>query len=245
MEDNRSRELRILSANVRGLRTNLGDLTHTPIRSVAEVVICCENFLDDSKPPTRGQIQGYIHWYRRDRPGQGGGIALCHKLVLYIQCLNIDTPGDLEIMFHKLCISHEDNILLTACYRPHWQGSVPLKYLRDNLGTLLINNGCSISLIAGDLKHKLVQRSCDQLLLVHDLYDHVDFSTHVLRSSLDPDLCDFSSLLSSCESLSHTGSPDHNAVLTCFNVTLPTNREPYGCERVPTRGGAEAGTPKD
>lgn len=219
-EDRHSEELRILSANVRGLRTNLGDLTNTTLRNNADIVICCETFLDDSIPPTYGQMQGYTHWYRRDRSGQGGGVAVCHKLGLHIQALNIDMPAHYEIIFLKIYVNQTDSILLTACYRPQWQGSAPLEYLRDNLDRLLVENGCSNLLIVGDLNQNIVQRSFNELLLIHDLHNHVDFPTHVSGSSLDPVISDFPNLLSSCEPLSNIGSSDHNAILTCFNLSL-------------------------
>ena len=137
MENNSIRNnLKILSANVRGMRTNLGDLSHTAIRSGADIVICCETFLYESVPPTYGQIQGYTHWYRRDRSGQGGGIAVCHKRDLRVQCLNIEIPEALEIMFLKIFVNKEESILLTACYRPQWQGSAPLEFLWDSLDTI-------------------------------------------------------------------------------------------------------------
>lgn len=207
------------------MRTNLGDLTHTTIRNNADIVVCCETFLDDSIPPTYGQIKGYTHWYRRDRKRQGGGIAVCHRLGLHVQLLNVDLPDALEIMFLKLFIGSVDSIMLTACYRPQWQGSAPLEYLRDNLDTLMMQHGCTNVLIAGDLNHHLVQRSFDELLLVHDLCNHVDFPTHESGSSLDSVLSDFPSLLSSCESLSYIGSSDHNAILTKFNIEAPKNNK--------------------
>ncbi len=210
--------LNILSANVRGLRTNLGDLTHTALRSKASIIICCETFLDENVPPTYGKIQGYTHWYRKDRQNAGGGVAVCHKEGLHIQPLHTDIPEHFEIMCFKLFINSNEKMLIIACYRPQWQGNAPIEYLNENLDTLLLESGCSNVLIAGDLNQHLIQRSFDDLLLVHDLHNHVDFPTHISGSSLDPVLTDFPNLLMKCEPLSYVGTSDHNAVLTCFDL---------------------------
>lgn len=143
-----------------------------------------------------------------DRAGQGGGTVVRHKIGLHAQLFNIDLPDALEIMFLKLFVGSEDTILLPSCCRPQWQGSAPLEYLRDNLDTLVMQHARANMLIVGGLNHHLVPRSFDELLLIHDLCNHVlvGFPTHESGESLDFVLSDFPSPLSRCESLSYISS---------------------------------------
>jgi len=70
--------LSILSANVRGLQTNLGDLTHSfvlPLRP--DIIATVETFLNPTVPDNFGRIGGYTKWHRKDRTqGTFGGIAV-------------------------------------------------------------------------------------------------------------------------------------------------------------------------
>lgn len=203
----RNSDVRILSPNVLGMRTNLGDLTHTTLRNGAGTVVCCETFLDDSIPPTYGQIKGYTKWYHRQGlPGWGYCCASQDRPTR--TTLYIDLPDALEIMFLKLFVGSDDTILLPACCRPQWQGSAPLEYLKDTLDTLVMQQASANMLIAGDLNHHLVPRSFDELLLIHDLCNHVlvGFQTHESGARLDFVLFDIPSPLSRCESLSYIGS---------------------------------------
>ncbi|KAK3878629.1 hypothetical protein Pcinc_016760 [Petrolisthes cinctipes] len=61
-------QLKILSANVRGLRTNIGDLTHNCVlRHSIDIVVVTETWLNSEVEPTFGKICGYTNWTRRDR----------------------------------------------------------------------------------------------------------------------------------------------------------------------------------
>ena len=52
--------LRVLSAHVRGFRTNVGELTHTfVLKHRVDVVMTVETFLDDSCVTTCERIPGY------------------------------------------------------------------------------------------------------------------------------------------------------------------------------------------
>lgn len=54
------RELRIVSANVRGFHTNVVELTHRFIHvKKADIVFVRETFLDATVPPTYAQVKGY------------------------------------------------------------------------------------------------------------------------------------------------------------------------------------------
>ena len=73
--------LNIISANVRGLLTNIGDLTYSfIIPHKPDIVATVETFFNDQVPDNYGKVDGYSNWYRRDRKeGQKGGIAVCLK----------------------------------------------------------------------------------------------------------------------------------------------------------------------
>ena len=95
------RKLSILSANVCGLQTNVGELTHNFIlKESVDFVVTFETFLTDDVEPTFGKIPGYSHWIRRDRQDmQGGGIAVCHRENMQVQTLPIQVPRIMEMMF--------------------------------------------------------------------------------------------------------------------------------------------------
>ena len=71
--------LSIISANVRGFQTNIGDLTHSfIIPKNADIVACVETFLNENIPENYGRIPGYSGWHRRDRvSGNIVGIFIC------------------------------------------------------------------------------------------------------------------------------------------------------------------------
>ncbi|MPC61310.1 hypothetical protein E2C01_055380 [Portunus trituberculatus] len=53
-------ELRIVSANLQGFHTNVGELTHRYIRAnKADLVFVCEKFLDSSVPANCARIKDY------------------------------------------------------------------------------------------------------------------------------------------------------------------------------------------
>lgn len=214
------RNLTIVSANVRGLQTNIGDLTHSHVlQHNPDIIATVETFLNSSIPENFGQINGYSRWHRRDRvQGTFGGIAVCFRRGLAVQALNVEMPEHLELMFFKLWTHNQDAILLCVCYRPQWQGNEPIHYLHTNLDTLLHQHACEHLIILGDMNQHLVARSFDEMLTVFGLSNHVDFPTHISGSSLDPVISDLPDGVISCRSLGAVGSSDHLAILTTIKV---------------------------
>lgn len=210
-----SRSLRVLSANLRGFRTNVGEFTHAALRNRADIVVAVETFLNDDCVTTCDKIPGYCHWMRRDRAGGrgGGGVAVCHREGLQIQLLTVPVPEEMEVMFFRLLLDDGTAVLLCALYRPQWQGSAPLTFLTDNLDALLVTHGCQHTVIIGDLNQHLVNRAYTELTVVHGLTNHVRFATHVRGASLDPVLTDLPGDSVLCTQLHRMGSSDHNAVL--------------------------------
>lgn len=62
--------LTVLSANVHGFRTNVGELTHTALVKHADVVVAVETFLDVSCVIICDRITGYSHWMRHEVRGR-------------------------------------------------------------------------------------------------------------------------------------------------------------------------------
>ena len=215
-----SRQLKILSANVRGLRTNLGELTHNMIlKTGADIVVTTETFLNENVEPTFGKIKGYTQWLRRDRRGrEGGGIAICHKSCLQVQILEVNTPEWMEVMFLRVILNSNSALLLCAHYRPQWQGRAPLDFLTDHLDDLLTRYDCQHVMIVGDLNYHLVQSAYDDLLSVQGLVDHVDFPTHILGGILDPVISDLDDETITCTQQGQVGTSDHFAILSSVRL---------------------------
>jgi len=212
--------LSILSANVRGLQTNLGDLTHSfvlPLRP--DIIATVETFLNHTVPDNFGRIGGYTKWHRKDRTqGTFGGIAVCFKSGLHVQPLQVEMPEHLELSFFKFWKNTQETSLLCVCYRPQWQGPEPLLFLQDHLDCLLHQHHSENIIIVGDLNQYLVARSFDDLLDTFGLANHVDFPTHISGSSLDPVITDLPDGAVTCQSVGTVGSSDHFAILTRLNI---------------------------
>ena len=222
------RMLTLLSANVRGLRSNLGTLTNMAIINKADIIICTETFLDETLPKNVCRISGYSPWERRDRKhGTKGGVAVCYKEEIHIQPLTPNIPDPFEIIFFKLFVDSNNSVLICALYRPQWQGRDPLEFLSDNLDNLMLQHNCTNVILLGDWNQHLVQDTFDEFLSVHSLHNHVDFPTHLSGSSLDPVISDIPDLLESCEPLSLVGTSDHHGILTRFRIAADKdNRKP-------------------
>ena len=220
MGTNKNDHLSIISANVRGLQTNIGDLIHSfVIPHRPDVVAAVETFLNESIPSNFGQIQGYTRWHRRDRArGTFGGVAVCFNTNLSAQHLEVALPNHLEMMFFKIWTQLHGPTLFCVCYRPQWHGGEPLEFLQTHLDTLLQRHSCTHAIIVGDLNQNLVRRVFDELLTVHGLTNHVTFATHNSGSSLDPVISDLPEGVVTCRPLGAVGSSDHLAVLTTIHV---------------------------
>ena len=214
-------KLTILSANVRGMQTNIGDLTHSHVLPHnPDVIATVETFLNSSIPTNFGQLQDYTTWHRRDRTrGTFGGVAVCFKKSLPVQVVEVDIPDHLEIMFFKWTHNMEA-VLICVCYRPQWQGSEPIDFLSTNLDAILYQQACKHLIVVGDLNQLRVARAFDDLLTNFGLVNHVNFPTHISGSSLAPVITDLAEELVTCRPLGHVGSSDHVAILTTIKMRV-------------------------
>ena len=219
-EKKTSRSLSIISANVRGLQTNIGDLTHSFVMPYGpDIVATVETFLNDQVPNNYGRINGYSNWFRKDRViREKGGIAVCFRKNLHVQPLEVNIPQHLEVSFFKIWINKDDVILFCTCYRPQWQGREPIEFLQQNLDNLLYEHSCKHLVVVGDMNQHLVMRSFEDLLTTYGLTNHVNFPTHDSGSSLDPVITDIDESLVSCRPLRNVGSSDHRAIFTTINI---------------------------
>ncbi|XP_045117635.1 uncharacterized protein LOC123508165 [Portunus trituberculatus] len=219
-------ELKIVSANVRGFHTNIGELTHSVIiKKNIDLVFVCETFLDAKVPSNYARIKGYSPWIRKDRSTQGGGVAFCFKETVNAQVVEPPTPipGELELLTLKIIDSNGKGLLCVGCYRPPSQGTVLLDYLTLNLDSLMTASQCDSVIVIGDLNQHTVRDAFNSLLVVHDMHNYVTFPTHKSGSSLDPVVTDLPSHTVQCFPLDFVGTSDHVAVFT--RVQFKTPRE--------------------
>ena len=216
-------ELRIVSANVRGFHTNVGELTHSVIKQRADIVFVCETFLDDKIPQNYARIRGYSTWVRKDRSTQGGGVAFCHKESLNVQVVkpSVPVPQDLELLTLKVTDINGKGLLCIGCYRPPSQGSMLLDFLTENMDSMLTASQCENVILIGDLNQHLVRNAFNTLLVVHNLENFVAFPTHSSGSSLDPVMSDLPPHTVLCLPLDYVGSSDHVAVLSKIQFSRP------------------------
>ena len=214
--------MKMISANVRGFRTNVGELTHNfVLKSNADVVFISETFLDDKVPGNFAIIPGYSQWHRKDRNEDGGGVALCHKIGTRLQVLDEEIPSELEVIIFRYFDSSGEPTLVLGCYRPPSQGYGLLRYINENLDALILKYKAKHVFIIGDLNPRNIQTQFNECIAINNLYNHVNFPTHISGSSLDPVLSDMSSDKVTCSSMGFVGTSDHVAVLTTLDFKKP------------------------
>lgn len=217
-------EVRIISANLRGFHTNIGEFTHSMIiKNRADVVFVRETFLDDKVPVNYARVRGYTSWLRKDRTTQGGGVAFCYKETLNVQVIEplVPVPMELELLTLKITDNNGKGLLCVGCYRPPSQGTTLFDYLTVSLDTLMVENQCDNVLIIGDLNLSTAREAFNTLLVVYDVHNYVTFPTHRSGSSLDPVITDLPSSTVRCCPLDFVGTSDHVAVLTKLKFKRP------------------------
>ena len=217
-----SNDLRVISANIRGFHTNIGELTHQfVLKNEADIVLAGETFLDDKAAPNYAKIPGYSNWIRKDRNARGGGLALCYKIGIQLQVIDEPLPDNVEMIIFKILDHRNQGVLFCVCYRPPSQGTVLLDYLIDNIDRLMVTYNCQNIVVLGDLNPVLVQSTLNDLMALHDLHNFVRFPTHRSGSSLDPVITDLPPHRVRCQPLGYVGTSDHEAVLTTMNLKIP------------------------
>ncbi|CAM4567914.1 unnamed protein product [Leuciscus chuanchicus] len=127
-------ELTILEVNIRGLRSNIGDLANCCSVKKPSIVIVVETFLDSTTPDGADSIQipGYSLNCRRDRTGKnGGGIAVYCLEGISIYHNPARDPDDFELMWFTVALKTR-TLLIGAIYRPPSASCDILDYLDKN-----------------------------------------------------------------------------------------------------------------
>ena len=214
--------IKILSSNVRGFRTNIGELTHNfVLKEKIDIVFVSETFLGESIPHNFGTIPGYSRWHRRDRNEDGGGIALCFKKGTRVQILDEDIPLNLELIIFRYFDAGGNATLGIGCYRPPSQGTYIFNFIRENLDSLIQKWKTKNVIIIGDLNPRSVQGCFNEFLHSLNLTNHVKFPTHIAGSMLDPVISDITPSNISCSSLGKVGTSDHFGVLAEIKFHKP------------------------
>ena len=113
-------KLRILIINIRGLRSNLGELTNLCKEKEPCIVILVDTFLDSSVEDGADciAIPGYFMCCRKDRTlTSGGGIALYCLEGIAIHHNPLRDPEDLELMWLSVTLQSQ-KLLIGSLYRP-------------------------------------------------------------------------------------------------------------------------------
>ena len=154
---------------MKGFRTSTGNFTNKIIiPTIPDTVVAVETFLNKTVPQGFGSIKVYSKWYRKNRIAHSfGGVAICFKNNIQVQMLTVNMPQHLELSFHRLCLNSSDSLLLCVCYRPQWQGSDPINFIKENLDAMMMQYSCKNVIILGDLNQHLVQNCFDDLLDTH------------------------------------------------------------------------------
>ena len=186
--------IKIISANIRGFRTNIGEFTHNfVLKESADIVFVSETFLDDSFFATFGLIPGYSVWHRKDRNQDGGGVALCCKSGTRLQILEEVIPENLESIIFLFYDASGIPTLGFGVYRPPSQGLSALNYIHDKCDAIMAKYKVNHVIVFGDLNPRNIQPHFNNFVHIMNFENHGNFSTHVAGGMLDPVLSDLGS----------------------------------------------------
>ena len=232
----RDKNLRILEVNIRGLRSNIGELTNVCKEKEPTIVIVVETFLDPSVEDGADciAIPGYSMCCRKDRTiTSGGGIAVYCLDGVAIHHDPLRDPDDFELMWLSVSLQSQ-KLLLGVVYRPPSANNAIIDYLDSNILQKLEEFGAHSVMLIGDFNvhHTdwLGSHSTDaggrqmlQLANCLGLEQIVDEPTRE-NQILDLVLTD---LPASSTTLANVGTSDHNPVLVQLNVPAFYSDKPY------------------
>ena len=217
----RKTDLKIISLNIRGLRSNIGELAHLCRTEKPHVVVVVETLLDSSiSECDEGiSIPGYNIACRKDRNANGGGIIVYCLDGVAVYHDESNDPSHLEVIWFSIILK-EENLLVAAVYRPPSSGDEVIHYL-DSAAIQMIDefNAKSICLLGDfnvhhkdwlgshntDRPGKLLLDLCNSLNLVQTVTEPTR-----LDQVLDLVLTD---LPTKCTTLPNCGTSDHKPVL--------------------------------
>ena len=148
----RDKELSIIEINIRGLRSNIGELANLCKEKQPTIVIVIETFLDSNVQDGADciTIPGYILSCRRDRTGtSGGGIAAYCLEGIAIHHDPEKEPKNLEIMWLTVTLQSQ-KLLIGAVYRPPSANDAIIEYLVSSTLLKLSEFGAQCVMLIGD-----------------------------------------------------------------------------------------------
>jgi exonuclease III len=173
--------LRIISANVNGLRGKMNEILLRSNSYHPNIFACQETKIDRKTDSSSLTINGF-KLFRRDRSENGGGVALYISEFLNPNQLMLRANDDVEIVAVKCKLAQP--LVIASIYRPPRQ---PILSFLESLSELIASMGDkNMNLIlAGDLnicalltEFKPIQDFCD----LFDLKQIISSVTHIVNS---------------------------------------------------------------
>lgn len=231
----RDTELRIMEVNMRGLRSNIGELANLCSKEKPSIIIVVESFLDQTVSDGADSIAipGYSICCRRDRTGSSkGGIAVYCMEGIAIHHDPRRDPKDLELMWFTIALKSK-KLLIAAVYRPPSANNDILEYLDDNTFSKMNEFGAQSVMLIGDfnvhheewLGSRTTDSSGRRALQLADCLGLEQVVTEPTREDqiLDLVLTDSSATTTTFARL---GTSDHNPVLVKLDVPVYRDK-PY------------------
>jgi hypothetical protein len=139
--------------NIRGLRSNIGELSNLCKVQKPSIVVVVETFLDSSVKDGADciSIPGYSLCCRKDRPGDtgwGGIAAYCADGIAIHHDTKHD-PTDLELMWFTVALNSQ-KLLIGALYRPPSANSDAIEYFDSTTLSKMKEFGANSVMLVGD-----------------------------------------------------------------------------------------------
>merc|ERR1712136_63624 len=101
--------LKIIFLNIRGLRSNISELTQLCFSEIPDIVVVVETFLDSSISERDDSIwiPGYNIACRKDRNANGGGILVYSMESIVIHHNGSNDPPHLEVIWFSTRFNHK------------------------------------------------------------------------------------------------------------------------------------------
>ena len=231
----RETELRILEVNIRGLRSNIGELSNLCMEKKPTIVIIVETFLDATVPDGADciAIPGYSMCCRRDRTvTSGGGIAVyCLEGIAIYHDARQD-PMDLELIWFMVVLRSQ-KLLVAAVYRPPSANNDVIDYLDTNTLPLMSKFGTNSVMLVGDfnvhhtdwLGSSVTDAAGRRTLQLANSLGLLQIVEEPTRGDQILDLV-MTDLSATSTTYANLGTSDHNPVLVCLDVPVYRDK-PY------------------
>ena len=225
-----------MEVNIRGLRTNIGELSNLCHELKPSIVVVMETFLDATVKDGADSITipGYSLSCRRDRPKENskGGIAIyCLEGVAIFHDSALD-PLDLEMMWFSVTLKSQ-KVLVAAVYRPPSANSDIINYLNSTTLSKLSEFSAQSVVLLGDFNvhHEewLNSRTTDAAgRRTLEMCNALGLTQLVKEPTREDQILDLvmTDLDAICTTYARLGTSDHHPVFVKLNVPLYRDK-PY------------------